>query len=74
VAVRVDIYDTTGALLKKITVEDVQEVDPANHKWQPMKQTSANVQTGHSTILEFKNFKTNVGISDSVFTPRSLEH
>jgi outer membrane lipoprotein-sorting protein len=74
VAVHVDIYDTTGALLKKITVEDVREVDPVGHKWQPMKQTSANVQTGHSTILEFKNFKTNVGISDSVFTPRSLEN
>ncbi len=73
VAVRADIYDTTGALLKKITVEDIQEVDPANHKRQPMKQTSANVQTRHSTILEFKNFKANVGLNDSVFTTRSLD-
>jgi len=74
VAVRVDIYDTTGELLKKITSEDIREVDSPNHKWQPMKQTSANVQTGHSTILEFKNFKANVGVSDNVFTTRSLEN
>ncbi|HKB91251.1 MAG TPA: outer membrane lipoprotein-sorting protein [Opitutaceae bacterium] len=74
VAVRVDIYDTNGELLKKITSEDIREVDAANHKWQPMKQTSTNVQTGHSTILEFKNFKANVGVSENVFTTRALEY
>lgn len=74
VALRVDIYDPTGELLKKITTENIQEVDPANHKWQPMKQTCANVQTGHSTVIEFTNFKANVGVSDNVFTARSLEN
>jgi len=74
VAVRTDIYDTNGELLKTITCEDIREVDPANHKWQPMKQTAANVQTGHSTILEFKNFRANVGVNDNVFTTRSLEN
>jgi len=74
VAVRVDIYDTNGELLKKITSEDIQEADPANHKWQAMKQTSVNVQTGHSTILEFKNFKANVGVNDNAFTTRALEN
>jgi outer membrane lipoprotein-sorting protein len=74
VAVRVDIYDTNGELLKKMTYEDIQEVDSATHKWQAMKQTAANVQTGHSTILEFKNFKANVGVSENVFTTRSLEN
>jgi len=74
VATRVDIYDTNGELLKRITSEDIREVDRTHHKWQPMKQTSANVQTGHSTVLEFKNFKANVGVSDNVFTTRSLEN
>jgi len=74
VALRIDIYDSTGELLKKITTEDIQEVDPANHKWQPMKQTSANVQTGHTTTLEFHNFKANVGVSDNLFTARALEN
>lgn len=74
VAVRTEIYDPNGELLKKITCEDIREVDPANHKWQAMKQTSANVQTGHSTTLEFRNFKANVGIDDNVFTTRSLEN
>ena len=74
VAVRVDIYDTTGELLKRITSADIREVDAAHHKWQAMKLTAANVQTGHSTILEFRNFKANVGVNDNVFTTRSLEN
>lgn len=72
VAVRVDIYDPNGELLKKITAEDIREVDPEKHKWQAMKQTAANVQTGHTTVLEFRNFKANVGVNDNVFTTRSL--
>lgn len=73
VAVRTDIYDSGGDLLKRILAEDIREVDPISHKWQAMKQTASNLQTGHSTTIEFTKFKANVGISDSVFTPRSLE-
>jgi uncharacterized protein len=73
VSVRTDIYDTGGELLKRIVAENIQEVDPASHKWQAMRQTSSNLQTGHSTTIEFTNFRANVGVSDSVFTTRSLE-
>jgi hypothetical protein len=38
-----------------------------------MKMMSENVQTGHRTIIEFKNFKANVGVRSEVFTSRYLE-
>jgi uncharacterized protein len=74
VALRAEIYDLNGQLLKKLTDEDVQKVDSNNNRYQPMKLTAENVQTGHKTIIEFKNFKANVGIGDDVFTARYLDH
>jgi uncharacterized protein len=74
VALRTDIFDLQGALLKRLVQEDVREVDPANHRWQPMRLVAENVQTNHKTIIELKNFKANVGISDAAFTPRALEN
>lgn len=73
VEVHTEVYDTSGELLKKITNSDVRKVDPKNDKWFAMKQMAENVETGHKTILEFKNYKANVGVRDDVFTPRSLE-
>jgi len=73
VALFTEIYDQNGQLLKKLTDEDVQKVDANNNRYQPMKLIAENVQTGHKTIIEFKNFKANVGIGDDVFAPSSLE-
>jgi hypothetical protein len=73
VALRAEIYDLNGQLLKKLTDEDVQKVDSNNNRYQPMKLTAENVQTGHKTIIEFRNFKANVAIGDDVFTARSLD-
>lgn len=73
VALRIEIYDSSGQLLKKLSEEDVQRVDSNNNRYQPMKLIAENVQTGHKTIIEFKNFKANVGIGDDVFTARSLD-
>ncbi len=39
-----------------------------------MKLTAENVQTGHKTIIEFANFKANVGVSDELFAARSLDN
>jgi hypothetical protein len=73
VAIRGEIYGENGELLKKTSAEDVQKVDAKNDRYQPMKLISENVQTGHKTIIEFTNFKANVGVGDEVFTARSLE-
>ena len=51
----------------------LEKVDEKNNKWQAMELESENVQTGHKTILEFKNFKANVGVSNDLFTARTLE-
>ena len=74
VALRTDIFDMQGALLKRITQEDVREVDAENNRWQPMRLIAENAQTGHQTIIELKNFKAHVGVSDAAFTPRALEN
>jgi hypothetical protein len=73
VAVRGEIYDLGGGLLKKLTAQKVQSVEPANGKWQPMTITAENVQTGHKTIIDFKQFKADVGVASDVFTSRYLE-
>lgn len=73
VAVKGEIYDQNGELLKKTTSEDIQKVDAKNNKWQAMKLIAENVQTSHKTVIEFKNFKAGVGVKDDVFTPRALE-
>jgi outer membrane lipoprotein-sorting protein len=74
VALRGEIYDQTGELLKRTSAQDVERVDAQNDRYQPMKLTSENVQTGHKTLIEFTNFKANVGVGDAVFAARSLEN
>ena len=73
VALKSEIYDLGGQLLKKMRATNVQKVDPAHQRYQPMILMGENVQSGHKTIIEFKDFKANVGVSDEVFTTRSLE-
>jgi predicted RND superfamily exporter protein/outer membrane lipoprotein-sorting protein len=68
-----ELFDGAGQLLKKITARDIQQVDTQNNRWQPMILEAENVQTGHRTIIEFRNFKANVGVSDELFTTRTLE-
>jgi len=74
IAVRTEIYDKEGAYVKRLTQEDIREIDPQNHKWQAMRLTAENAQTGHRTIIELKNFKANIGVGDAEFTPSYLEH
>ena len=74
VALRGEIYDQNGELLKLTSAKDVEQVDAKNDRYQPMKLISENVQTGHKTIIEFSDFKANVGIGDEVFAARSLEN
>lgn len=73
VAVKAELYDSNGQLLKKISAKDIQKVDEKNNKWQPMRLEAENVQSNHKTVIEFKNYKANQGIKDDLFTTRSLE-
>lgn len=73
IALRGESYDLNGQLLKKTTSDDIRKVDPAANKWQAMKLIAEDVQSGHKTIIEFKNFKANVGVAGDIFTPSYLE-
>lgn len=73
IALKAEAYDLSGQLLKTIYGKNIQKVDEKNNKWQPMQLEAHNAQTGHKTILEFKNFKANAGVSDETFTTRYLE-
>jgi outer membrane lipoprotein-sorting protein len=73
VAIKGEAYDASNQLLKKFSAKKVEKVDAKNNKWQPMYLEAENVQNNHKTILEFKNFKANVGVSDDKFTTRYLE-
>jgi outer membrane lipoprotein-sorting protein len=73
IAVKGELFDNGGQLLKKVSASDLTRVDEKNNKWQPMTLEAQNVQTGHRTIIEFRNFKANVGVKDELFTTRTLE-
>jgi uncharacterized protein len=73
IALKGEAYDSGGQLLKKFAAKKIEKIDAKNNKWQPMYLEAENVQGSHKTILEFKNFKANVGVSDDKFTTRYLE-
>lgn len=69
-----EFYDTNGKLLKTIISTDIRQVDSAKDRWQTMHIEARNVQTGHSTTVQFENFKANLGLSAREFNARELEH
>jgi len=73
IAVKGELYDASGALLKKLTQSNIQLVDEKNKKYQPMLLQAENVQTGHKTSIEFKNFKANTGVKDDYFKSQNLD-
>ncbi len=73
VAVKAEFYDESGQLVKTSKFSDVKLVDKERNKWQPMRLESANVQTGHKTVIQFQNFKANQNVKEDFFTTRYME-
>lgn len=73
VAIREESWDQAGQLLKVMTAGEIQLVDEARGKWQPMRLEATNIQTGHRTRLQFENFRANQNIQADYFTTRYLE-
>jgi outer membrane lipoprotein-sorting protein len=73
VAVKGETFDPSGQPFKKFAAKEITQVDAKNNKWQPMRLEAENLQSGHKTVLEFKNFKANQGVKDELFTTRYLE-
>jgi len=66
-----EYYDKRGALFKVFTADEVKAIQgfPTT-----VKRTMRNVQTGHWTEAGFSEVKYNLGLSDSVFSERSLRN
>lgn len=73
VTTRMEFWDLQGEALKTITFDDIQNVDKVNNKWQAMRMMAKNVQTGHSTEINFHDFKVHGDIDQKYFTARYLE-
>jgi len=66
-------YDLDGELHKELTVEEVKEVDPVNHKYRPMRMLMVNRQNGRQSILNVDEIQFNPAVEDEFFTTRYLE-
>jgi len=66
-------YDLDGELHKELTVEDIKEVDAANHKYRPIHMVMVNKQNGRKSILQVDEIQFNPDVNDDFFTTRYLE-
>lgn len=74
VADKTEFYDLSNKHLKTVLNSNIQNVDPANQKWQPMSVAVNNHQTGHSTQVVMESYKANTeDAKESYFSKRYLE-
>jgi outer membrane lipoprotein-sorting protein len=64
-------YDRKSALLKTLTFLEYQQF--VEKYWRAMMMTMENHQTGKRTVLTWRDFEFNVGLSDSDFNSNSLK-
>ena len=72
-AIKGELWDEAMQPVKTFHMTELQEVDPARHKWQAMRLAAKNLQTGHQTVIHFENFKVNQKVRDDFFTTRYME-
>lgn len=68
----VETEDAGGRPYKQFVFSDIQMVDAANGKWQPMKAVGINLQSGHTTTIVFSQFKVGQSLPDSLFSPNAM--
>ena len=73
VPVKIEFFGPQQNLIKVYSAADIRLVDTARRCFQPMRQVMKNVVTGHTTVIEYSSFKTDVGVADDQFQPRALE-
>lgn len=74
VPVKIEYYGPAGALTKVYTAADIRLVDTRAKRFQPMRQTMRTIATGHTTVIEYANVRTDATIAPDSFTPRALEN
>jgi outer membrane lipoprotein-sorting protein len=73
VTVKSEFWDEAGQLLKSALFGDIRNIDPKAGKWQAMRLEAQNVQTGHSTTIQFGEYKVDLNVDEKMFSTRYLE-
>ena len=66
-------YDLDGEIHKELTVKEVKELDPENHKYRPMHMIMVNKQNDRKSILKVDKIQFSPDVKDEYFTTRYLE-
>jgi len=67
---RIEFFDPKGAALKTFEVRDVEQIDGF---WTPRRIEATNHQTGHRSLLVFREIDYQSPVSDEIFSVRTLE-
>lgn len=66
-------YDLDGELHKELTIKEIKELDPENHKYRPINMIMVNKQNDRKSILIMDEIQFNPDVKDEFFTTRYLE-
>ena len=66
-------YDIDGELHKELSVGEITEIDPQQHKYRAKLMIMENLQNGRKPILQVDEIVFNPNIDDDYFTTRYLE-
>jgi hypothetical protein len=73
VRVKAELYDLSGGLSKAMQVFSLKEADQQKGKWLMEKVLMQNLQSGHSTLLEFHDIRTDKELGERLFAPNRLD-
>ena len=68
---KVEFYDRKNMHIKTLTMSNFQQYEGTF--WRALELYMANHQTGKSTLLQFSNYKFNVGLTEADFNKNSLK-
>lgn len=66
-------YDLDGEIHKELTVHEIRELDPENHRYRPLHMTMVNLQNDRRSVLKIDEIVFNPNVKDDYFTTRYLE-
>ncbi len=66
-------YDLDGEKHKELSVLEIKELDPVNHRYRPLHMVMVNTQNNRQSILKINSIQFNPGVKDDYFTTRYLE-
>lgn len=72
-ALKMTAWDLAGRPLKVILVHNLKLVDSTYNKWQPLTIEAQNTQTNSKSLIQFEDFRANVGLTDDQFRPDALD-